>query len=200
MSIQAYLDTVRQALAETNVDALEDVVTSLHGAYTSGATVYTCGNGASAALASHMACDLGKGTALDLSRGPDVRASRRLKVVCLNDNTALMTALANDLAYEDVYLEQLKNVLAPGDVVIGISGSGGSPNVLRALAYARLHGARTIGFTGRQAKCALIAPLCDVLVQAPLTMMEQIEDAHVIAFHAVAVALRARIGAALQDA
>ncbi|PYE51915.1 D-sedoheptulose-7-phosphate isomerase [Deinococcus yavapaiensis] len=200
MSIHAYLETVRQALASTNVDALEAVTSLLHDAYRAGTTVYTCGNGASAALASHMACDLGKGTASDLSRGPQQRAERRLRVVCLNDNTALMTALANDLAYEDVYLEQLKNVLMPGDLVIGISGSGGSPNVLRALEYARLHGARTVGFTGRQAKCELIRPLCDVLAQAPLEMMEQIEDAHVIYFHAVAVALRERLRAALQDA
>jgi D-sedoheptulose 7-phosphate isomerase len=142
-----------------------------------------------------MACDLGKGTAHDLGEGPQPGRFRRLRIQSLADNVALLTAYSNDLSYEDVYVEQLKTLLAPGDVAIGISGSGGSPNVLRALAYARSAGAVTIGFTGSQATSVLLCQLCDIAVQAPLMMMEQIEDIHVMLHHAITVCLRQRIGA-----
>ncbi len=195
-SFKDYLGTVADAIATTDTEALLALTDVLETAYLNGKTIYTFGNGACAALAGHMACDLGKGASLDLDLGPDVLAGRRVRIVSLNDCVPLVTALANDLSYEDVFLEQLKNLLVPGDVAFGLSGSGGSPNVLRALRYARRAGGVTVSMTGAQEKAGLIAELSDVCVRAPLKMMEQIEDAHVVYFHAIAKAMQARIRAA----
>ncbi len=195
-SIKDYLKVVAEAVALTDPDSLEALVDVLETAYVNGKTIYTFGNGACAALAGHMACDLGKGASLDLDLGPDVLAKKRVRIVSLNDCVPLVTALANDLSYQDVFLEQLKNLLVPGDVAFGLSGSGGSPNVLRALRYARNAGAVTVSMTGEQEKAGMIAELSDVCLRAPLAMMEQIEDIHVIYFHAVARSLQARIRAA----
>lgn len=194
-SISQYLDQVVVALKEVDTAALEAAAEVLATTYENGGTVFTFGNGACAALASHMACDLGKGTAFDLSTGPSERAGKRLRIVCLNDCVPLMTALANDLAYEDVFLEQLKNLLRAEDAVIGLSGSGGSPNVLRALEYARMLGAATVSMTGAQRKASMIAERSDVCLRAPVELMEQIEDLHVVFHHAIALDLRARIQA-----
>ncbi|HEX2864676.1 MAG TPA: hypothetical protein VHN99_08900, partial [Deinococcales bacterium] len=106
-AVPAYLDGVRAALSDVPVDELDRMVDALAGAFLEGRQVFTLGNGASAALASHLACDLGKGTASDLGRGPVVSGGRRLRILSLNDNAALMTALGNDLHYRDVFLEQL---------------------------------------------------------------------------------------------
>jgi D-sedoheptulose 7-phosphate isomerase len=142
-----------------------------------------------------MACDYGKGSAPDLNEGLHDSCATRLRIFALTDNTALLTAYGNDICYEDVFLEQLKNHLEPGDIALGISGSGGSANVLRALEFARTRGAITVGFTGSQPPAALFATRCDVCLRAPLVVMEQIEDLHVVAHHAISLALRARVNA-----
>lgn len=191
--INDYLATVQKAIGALNPADLEAVVNAIYDAYQNDKQVFTMGNGASAALASHMACDLGKGTAADLGAGTEVTGVKRLRIIGLADNVALMTAYGNDVAYEDIFLEQLKNLLNPGDVVIGISGSGGSPNVLRAMEYARQKGAVNIGFTGFQPKAEKMKALCDITLQAPLTLMEQIEDLHVVFHHVISLALRQRI-------
>ncbi len=192
-NISDYLKDIQCALELVNADDIEAIVSRLFRAYAESRTVFTCGNGASAALASHMACDLGKGTAPDLGRGPDKLSARRLRIHSLNDNAALLTAYSNDLAYEDVFVEQLKNFLSPNDVLIGISGSGGSPNVLRAMAYARKAGATTIGLTGSQSSAFKIIELSDLRLQVAPELMEQIEDLHVIVHHIIGLRLRARI-------
>lgn len=188
-----YLAAIQQALAGLDQTQLADIVETLYSAFLQGRTVFTCGNGASAALAAHMACDLGKGTAPDVGRGVQARAARRLRVISLVDNAALVTAIGNDIEYADVFVEQLKNLLEMGDVVVGISGSGQSPNVVRALDYAHRNGATTIGFTGARAGAQAMARHCNVCLRAPLTMMEQIEDVHVICHHLITVELRRRI-------
>src|SRR3712207_6699088 len=195
MTPQSYIEALQQALEQTETDALERVADALHRAMREGRAVFTFGNGASAALASHMATDIGKLTSLDSGQGPVVTGALRLRIMSLNDNAAWMTALGNDIAYADVFLEQLKNHLRRGDVAFGISGSGGSPNVLRALDYARALGAVTIGFTGQQAKAGEMSARCDICVQAPLAMMEQIEDLHVIYHHIVTRLLYERVKA-----
>jgi D-sedoheptulose 7-phosphate isomerase len=140
-----------------------------------------------------MACDLGKGTAIDVGQGTADSGMARLRVVSLVDNMALLTALSNDVSYEDVFVEQLKNLLNAGDIVIGISGSGGSPNVLRAMQYARSRGATTVGLTGSQPGSRLLCAVSDIVAQVPLTIMEQIEDVHVIIHHMISTALRERM-------
>ena len=105
-----------------------------------GTTIYIIGNGGSASTASHMETDLAKTTSLD--------GYPKIKAVSLTNNTSLITALANDLSYETVFVEQLKGFLKHGDIVIGLSVSGNSPNILAAMKYAREKGAVTIGFIG----------------------------------------------------
>lgn len=189
--ILEYLQTVQKALGELNPADLEAVVDAMYKAYEDDKQIFTLGNGASAALASHVACDIGKGTAADLGQGAAVSGAKRVRIIGLADNVALLTAYGNDVSYEDVFVEQLKNLLNPGDVVLGISGSGGSPNVLRAMEYARAKGAVNIGFTGAQGD--KLRALCDIHVSAPLTLIEQIEDLHVIFHHIVGLALRKKI-------
>ncbi|MDF2628280.1 MAG: gmhA [Symbiobacteriaceae bacterium] len=188
--IRNYLTTVQTAIAQLDPVQIESVITAIHTAYCGGKQIFTMGNGASAALASHMACDLGKGTSADLGQGPALSTAKRLRIISLADNVPLMTAYGNDIRYDDIFLEQLKNLLNPGDVVIGISGSGGSPNVLRAVEYARAAGAVTIGFTGAQPKAHMLSAFCDHTLAAPLDLMEQIEDIHVIFHHVISMALR----------
>jgi D-sedoheptulose 7-phosphate isomerase len=190
-----YAAAVRDALGRVDADGLEAVTEILFRAFTQRRRVFTLGNGASAALASHIACDLGKGTAVDLGHGASPSRALRLRVTSLVDNVPLLTAYGNDIRYDDIFVEQLKNELEADDVVIGVSGSGGSPNVLRAMAFARARGATTIGLTGCQPAARKLRELCDVCIQAQLTMMEQIEDAHVVFHHIIALALRERIAA-----
>jgi D-sedoheptulose 7-phosphate isomerase len=111
----------------------------------------------------------------------------------LTDNSALLTALGNDIDFADIYVEQLKIVLTPTDVVLAISGSGASPNVLRALEYARTVGATTIAFTSARSTAATMLALADHSLLAPVEVMEQIEDLHVIYNHVLAIVLRDRI-------
>ena len=191
--IERYLGEVGAATAAVDVGQLVEVTEALMGAWARGGTVYTLGNGGSAALASHLACDLAKNTAPDLGSGADVPGKRRLRVVGLADNGALLTALANDLAFADIFAEQLKTVLTAKDLVLAISGSGTSDNVLRAMRYARTVGATTVAFTGSRLSAAPMLALADHVVRAPAEVMEQIEDLHVIFNHALAVALRERI-------
>jgi D-sedoheptulose 7-phosphate isomerase len=187
-----YLENVRSALQMVDLNGLTVAAGFIEEAFRRENTVYVFGNGASAALASHMACDLHKGitAALDLGRGPNVKSSRRLRIIALNDCVPLMTAIGNDLSYGDIFLEPLKSLLRDQDVVIGISGGGGSRNVLRALEYARASGARTISFTGTQENAELIRRCSDVCIAAPLTGIEQIEDMHVAFHHLLVVLLR----------
>jgi D-sedoheptulose 7-phosphate isomerase len=190
--IERYLEDLREATQTISASDLGRAASVLLAAWEAGATVYTLGNGGSASLASHMACDLGKNTASDLGLG-GAPASRRLRVVSLADNGALLTALANDITFEDVFLEQAKSLVVRGDVVIAVSGSGQSPDILKAMAYARTVGATVIAFTGTRASATAMADLADLTVRAPVEMMEQIEDIHVIFNHILAVILRAAI-------
>ncbi|MCP3803236.1 SIS domain-containing protein [Allokutzneria sp. A3M-2-11 16] len=192
-ALDRYLTEVRVAIDRVCLDELRRVGDCLMELWRRGGVVYAVGNGGSAALASHLACDLGKNTAADLGRGARVRGGRRLRVVGLSDNGALLTALANDLDFAEVYVEQLKPVLTDNDVVLAVSGSGTSDNVLRALRYARTVGATTVAFTGARATSAPMLDLADYALRAPAELMEQIEDFHVIFNHALAVSLRERI-------
>ena len=151
--------------------------------YARGRTIFVLGNGGSAATASHFACDLAKGT----------RAGGQpaIRVVALTDNVPLITAWGNDEGYERVFADQLAALVRPGDVVVAISASGNSPNVLAAAGVARDAGATTIALTG--AAGGRLAPLADVVVRVPGGSIEQVEDAHLIVAHSICVALRAEL-------
>jgi D-sedoheptulose 7-phosphate isomerase len=169
---------------------IDEVTEALWSAYVESKTVYVFGNGGSAALASHCACDLGKGTVIN--------GNRRLRVLALTDNVPLMTALANDISYDDIFAEQLTPLIEKGDIALAISGSGNSPNVLKALQVARQAGAFTIGLTGFQG--GKMKPLCDLCVIIPSDNMQVIEDLHVSVNHSVFTSLRLRmLDATAQD-
>src|SRR5579863_1135687 len=128
-NVQSYLQRLTAVVELLPPDGLEALGEMLYRAYTNQKQVFTLGNGGSASTASHMAADIAKNTI-----GTNMR---RFHVQSLNENTALLTALANDLGYENVFREQLLNVIRPGDLLIAISASGNSPNVINAMRYAR---------------------------------------------------------------
>lgn len=173
--ISRYLEELSDTIARLPVPEINRLVELLLEAYENGCTVFLFGNGGSAALASHMACDLGKGT---------VSASgKRLRAVSLTDNAALITAWANDTAYENIFAEQLSNLVRPGDVAFAISASGNSPNVLAALALARRRKAVTAGISGFGG--GKMKPLCDVCAVVPSENMQIVEDLHLAMAHSI---------------
>ncbi len=177
----------RHASAVENLPYLqiERVADELYRAYEEGRRVFLFGNGGSASLASHLACDLGKGTVVA------GKAQQRFRVLALTDNIALITAWANDTAYEQIFAEQLRNFVECGDIAFAISGSGNSPNVLLALQAARDAGAINIGLTGF--KGGKMRGLCDLCIVIPSDNMQIIEDLHVSIAHALFTVIRHRI-------
>jgi len=182
-ALNSYFEDVVQTIGKMPVATMEKIVTALMEAYESSRMIYLFGNGGSAALASHFACDLGKGA----SNG----SNKRFQVLAFTDNVPLMTAWANDARYEDIFAEQLINFVRPDDITFAISGSGKSPNVLKALRVAREAGAFTIGLTGFQG--GDMKDLCDLCLTVPSDNMQIIEDLHLSITHAVFTALRAKI-------
>lgn len=181
----SYFQRYGKVLAELPYAEIERVIELLLQAYERGRTVFLFGNGGSAALASHFACDLGKGTATNEA------SSKRFRVLALTDNIPLITAWANDASYEQIFAEQLRNFIEPGDVAFGISGSGCSPNVLSALQVARHAQAVTVGLTGFRG--GKMPQLCDFCVVIPSDSMQIIEDLQLGVAHAMFTVLRHRI-------
>lgn len=182
-SIEHYIQQVTQTLSDLPLDRIQDVVEVLLSANYVGSTVFIVGNGGSAATASHFACDLAKGT---ITPGRP-----RFRVTALTDNVPLMTAWSNDVAYEDLFVEQLRSLIRRGDVLVGISGSGNSPNVLKAVELARQSGGVTLGFSGFDG--GRLSEMVDVPVVVPSQCMEQIEDVHLTLCHLVCTELRERM-------
>jgi D-sedoheptulose 7-phosphate isomerase len=177
---QQYATEVALTLDLLPWETIHEMVQVLHRARLEGRQIFVMGNGGSASTATHMACDLSKNTA--------VAGAPRFRIMALTDNMALFSALANDLAYEDVFAEQLANFLQPGDVVVAISTSGNSPNVLKAVELARTSGAFTIGWTGYNG--GKLARLVDMSIVVPNECVEQIEDIHMMLEHMATKALR----------
>jgi D-sedoheptulose 7-phosphate isomerase len=183
-----YLSELKAVMDNLPLDQVRRAADILFEAYAKDHTVFLFGNGGSAALASHMAADLGKGTHVP---GPAALARvKRMKVISVTDNAPTLTAWANDAAYEDVFARQMEPFIGPGDVAFGISGSGNSPNVLRAFERARQVKALTVGFTGYEG--GKMKELLDCAIIVPSNNMQQIEDAHLILSHLVFADLRER--------
>src|SRR5713226_1381274 len=180
---EAYLQQVSDVLKRLPFALIDQVIEGLWNAYREDRTVYLFGNGGSAALASHCACDLGKGTIMN--------GHRRFRVLALTDNVPLLTAWANDASYADVFAEQLQSFLRKDDVVLAFSASGNSPNVLNALTLAHEIGALTMGLTGFQG--GKMKALCELCVVIPSENMQVIEDLHLSVTHSIFTSLRARI-------
>jgi D-sedoheptulose 7-phosphate isomerase len=178
--IAAYLSDVQGTLSKLPIDEIERVVNLLREARAQRKRVFLFGNGGSAATASHLACDLGKGT--------NRHGRPRLRVVALTDNVPLISAWANDSSYEDIFAQQLQEQVEPGDIAIGISGSGKSPNVLNAVKVARSAGAITIGLTGFDG--GDLKSLVDLCITVPDSSIDKVEDVHLMLGHVMASCLR----------
>jgi D-sedoheptulose 7-phosphate isomerase len=185
-AVDRYLDEVLAAIAAISRDGVRAVVDALETVWANDRTVYLIGNGGSASTASHMMNDLSKFTI--------VEGKRRFRAVALTDNVPLMTALANDIAYDQVFVEPLRSLARDGDAVIAISGSGNSPNVVKAIEFANGHGMTTIGLCGSPG--GKLAALAHIRVIVPADRIGQQEDGHLILNHVIATALRERIAQA----
>ena len=175
-----YIDDLKNVLSQLSQQDILLIINELVKARQDEKTIYICGNGGSASTASHMVCDLSKNTRKD--------GAKRLKVIGLSDNIPSMTAYANDEGYDRIFAEPIISLVQPGDVLLAISGSGNSPNVLRGVEAARQLGATTIGLTGFLG--GQLKDLVDICLVVPYNSLEQIEDVHLIINHILTVSLR----------
>jgi D-sedoheptulose 7-phosphate isomerase len=173
--IRFYLTDVTRLLGELPVEQLHGLVQRLLAAYQEGRQVFLLGNGGSASTCSHIVNDFQK--CIYHASG----SRRTFRCMSLTDNVALMTAWANDTAYDQIFAEQLRPWVQPGDLVFCVSGSGNSPNVLNAARLAREQGAYVVGLAGYEG--GRLAPLCDEAVVVRSDNMQRIEDCHMVVLH-----------------
>jgi len=182
--IASYCERLNAAVTAIDKKKIQQFIDVLLGHYESESQIFIFGNGGSAMTASHAVCDFNKGVCLDLEK--------KFKFICLNDNVATMLAYANDVAYADIFTLQLKNYLKPGDLVIGISGSGNSANVVSAMEYAKQKGAEIFSLCGYDGgKLRQIDP--DNCLHTAVNDMQIVEDSHLVIIHMVMQILRARL-------
>ena len=174
-SIDTYFNDLQEMLRAISQAHLQEILALLEETYRHGRRIFIMGNGGSAATASHFALDLAKNTIMP--------GAPRVKAISLTDHVPLITAWSNDTAYEHIFAEQLANMIEPGDVVIGISASGNSLNIINALQVAKRSQAATIGLLG--ATGGKIKHMVDAYVLAPGQNIEQEEDAHLILAHII---------------
>lgn len=172
---EQYKSELFQTIESIDLDKVNQAIDWFKQARAGGQTIFVCGNGGSASTASHFACDMVKGASYN--------RDSRFRIMALTDSLPTMTAYSNDVSYDCVFCEQLKNFAKPGDLVMGISGSGNSPNVLRAMEYANSIGCNTIALTGRDG--GKLGPLAKLNIQVPVPHMGRIEDAHMIVCHMI---------------
>lgn len=180
---RTYLDHMRQMIDRIDTDAVDRFAQLMFAAWQGNHCIYTFGNGGSAATASHHVCDYVKTAAVD--------GARRLRAVCLADNVAATTAIANDISYDDVFVYMLETYAETGDLAVAISCSGESPNVLRACAWARDRKIPVIALTGRHG--GKLADLADVHINVPSDNYGVIEDLHMSIGHIVSHDLKLRV-------
>ena len=171
--INSYLETLTETIKKLDRTEIEKAIICLKSARDTGHFIYSMGNGGSAATASHFAGDFNKG--LSLGR------KKRFKFIALNDNLPTVLSLANDVSYESIFVEQLKNFLQPGDVVVAISGSGNSANIINAVTWAKEKGGIVIGLTGYSG--GKLFALSDINLHVPIDNMQIVEDLHMVFDH-----------------
>ena len=181
--LYAYAADVAERIITSDFDMLAAIAQRLYQVKADGKTIYTAGNGGSAATASHICNDLVKGCRIGDSAG--------FKAFCLADSNAIVTCLANDFSYDDIFSIQLKTYASKGDVLITFSGSGHSPNIISVLKTAREMGVYTVGFSGRDG--GKMKDFCDLFLIAPTDSMEQIEDIHLIYAHALICVIKGQL-------
>jgi D-sedoheptulose 7-phosphate isomerase len=183
LASREYIDELRAILERLDHVMIDRLTEAIWRGYEQGRTLFIFGNGGSAALASHLATDMGKGT---------VAGERaRLRVISLTDNVPLMTAWANDFGYDNIFAEQLRGLVQRGDLAFAISGSGNSKNVVLGIEAAREAGATALVLTGFDG--GRVKELCELCLVVPSNNMQHVEDAHLCAAHAIFTAVRERI-------
>jgi len=170
-----YLEKLNQALDSIQAEDVDRAIAILESARDKGRTIFVCGNGGSASTASHFACDMVKGASFN--------REARFRIMALTDGIPTITAYSNDVGYDCIFAEQLKNFARPGDVFMCISGSGNSPNVVNAMKYANSAGCRTIALTGRDG--GQLGPLAELEIRVSAPHMGRIEDGHLIVCHMI---------------
>lgn len=184
MSIyNAYIDLLKKTLDELDADQVELAIQAFLRVHKTQGTIYIFGNGGSGANASHATGDILKGASFGLDQ--------RFKVICLNDNMAALMAIANDISWDAIFVEQLKNFLQPNDLVIGLSGSGNSKNVVAAMEYAQQKSVQTIAFCGYRG--GRIKEIADIHIHSKAMDMEIAEDIQMIVFNIIKKEMIARL-------
>jgi D-sedoheptulose 7-phosphate isomerase len=184
--IDSYLATLQETLAALSRERIEAFGETLFRAYRNDKQVFTLGNGGSSSTASHMAADLAKNTI-----GPNMH---RFRITSLNENASIMTALANDLGYEHVFSEQLMSLIRAGDVLIVVSASGNSPNVVKAAEYASSQSAEVVGLLGFDG--GRVAEMADIPIVVPSHHYGIVEDVHLMINHILVDYFQARLSEA----
>jgi len=172
---ELYKADVLKAIDTIDLEKVGQAIDILKRARDEDRRIFVCGNGGSASTASHFVCDMVKGASF--------HRDKRFRIMALTDSLPTITAYANDVCYDCVFVEQLKNFAEPGDVVVAISGSGNSPNVLQAMEYANSIGCRTIALSGRNG--GKLGPMAQLNLQASNPHMGRIEDVHMIVMHMI---------------
>jgi len=173
--IGCYFLHLKQTIDRIDMSEIDRLIHLLLEAREKETHIFIMGNGGSAATASHFVCDFNKG----LSYGRE----KRFKMICLNDNVPMMMAYGNDISYQDIFVEPLKNLFSSGDLVIGISGSGNSVNVLRAVEWANVQGGITVGLTGYDG--GKLKEMAHHGVHIPINDMQVVEDLHMVLDHCI---------------
>lgn len=168
-----YIEKEKKILDKLNINEINDFINAIVNAYEQEADIYIFGNGGSAATASHYTNDFNKGIS--------EYTNRKFRFVCLNDNISTIMAIANDISYEEVFRFQLEGRLKANDIVIGISGSGNSKNVINAIEYANINNVKTIGVTGYSG--GALKNIVDISMNVPVHDMQITEDIHMILDH-----------------
>jgi len=182
--ISNYIEKLQTTLGSLNIEDIDVCINELMKAYTNNNNIFICGNGGSASTASHFACDLNKGVSYGLEQ--------KFKIIPLTDSLSTITAYTNDLSYDIIFVEQLKNFFKKGDILIGISGSGNSQNVLNAIEYVNENNGVTIGCTGCDG--GKLKGLAQHSINANINDMQISEDVHMILVHIIMKTLSTKLG------
>ncbi|MBA3974160.1 MAG: phosphoheptose isomerase [Candidatus Solibacter sp.] len=181
-----YKQELLNAIEAIPLDRVQTAIAWIGQALDEGRQIFTCGNGGSASTASHFICDMVKGASYN--------REKRFRMMALTDSLPTITAYSNDVSYDVVFVEQLRNFACPGDILVSISGSGNSPNVLRAVEYANSIGVKTIGLTGRDG--GQLGKLSQLEINVGHPHMGRIEDGHMIVCHMIAYYFMEQAGGA----
>ncbi len=171
--IKTYIDDLKKTLDSLNIVDIQRVADTFLKARDNNKKIIFFGNGGSGSTASHFVCDLNKGCSFE--------KKKKFRAICLNDNIATILAYGNDVSYDVIFVEQLKNFMDPGDVVVGISGSGNSKNIIEAITYANNTGGITVGLTGFNG--GKLKEIAELSVNEHINDMQISEDIHVIIMH-----------------